>query len=92
MALLQLSFSGAVMIAAVAVIRTAAINRLPKKIFLILWEICMVRLLLPVSIPSVFSVYSLISRNAPIRDAVTETPAAALLPSQIGRASCRERV
>ncbi len=90
MALLQLSFSGAVMIAAVAVIRTAAINRLPKKIFLILWEICMVRLLLPVSIPSVFSVYSLISRNAPIRDAVTETPAAALLPSPVGHTPLTE--
>ena len=38
MALMQLSFSGAVMIAAVAVIRAAAINRLPNKIFLILWS------------------------------------------------------
>lgn len=80
MSLLQLSFSGAVLILAVTVIRAAAINRLPKKVFLILWEISILRLLLPVSIPSIFSVYSLIERNAPIHDAVGRSPAAMLLP------------
>ena len=38
MTLLEMSFSGAVFIIAVAIIRAVAINKLPKKTFLILWE------------------------------------------------------
>lgn len=64
MSLLQMSFSGAVLITAIVMIRFVAINRLPKKTFLILWFIALFRLLVPVSIPSVFSVYSAFSRNA----------------------------
>lgn len=61
MSLLQMSFAGGVMILAITVIRTLAINRLPKKTFLALWGIAVVRLLLPFSFPSVFSVYSLLA-------------------------------
>ena len=39
MSLLQMSFAGAVMITAVIIIRALAVNRLPKKTFLILWGI-----------------------------------------------------
>ena len=63
MSLLQMSFSGAVFITAVVIIRSAAINQLPKKTFLILWELVILRLLIPISIPSVFSVYTLVIRN-----------------------------
>ena len=44
-------------------IRAAAINKLPKKTFLVLWELVMVRLLIPFSIPSVFSVYTLVTHG-----------------------------
>lgn len=57
---LKMSFSGAVLIAAVVIIRAAAINKLPKKTFLILWELVLLRLLVPFSVPSVLSVYTLI--------------------------------
>ena len=63
MSLLQMSFSGAVFITAVVMIRAAAINKLPKKTFLVLWELVMVRLLIPFSIPSVFSVYTLVTHG-----------------------------
>lgn len=63
MNLLQRSFSGAVFIIAVVMIRSAAVNRLPKKTFLVLWEIALFRLLLPFSIPSIFSVYTLLDRR-----------------------------
>lgn len=66
MSLLQMSIYGAVLIFAVVVIRAAAINRLPKKIFLVLWGLVLLRLLIPFSIPSVFSVYSLIGQNAAV--------------------------
>lgn len=65
MSLLQMSFAGAVMILAIIVIRAMVINLLPKKSFLVLWGIAVVRLLLPFSIPSVFSVYSLIGNHIP---------------------------
>ena len=60
MSLLQMSFAGAVMILAITIIRALAINSLPKKTFLALWGIAVARLLLPFSLPSMFSVYSLI--------------------------------
>ncbi len=63
MSLLQMSFSGAVFIIAVVIIRAIAINKLPKKTFLVLWKIAFLRLLIPFSIPSMFSVYTLISNN-----------------------------
>ena len=37
MNLLQMSFTGAVMFLAVTVIRALAINKVPKKTFLVLW-------------------------------------------------------
>lgn len=64
MNLWQMSFSGAVLILAVIVVRAAALHKLPKRFFLLLWGIVLVRLLIPYSIPSVFSVYSLWARLA----------------------------
>ena len=62
MSLIQMSTSGAVMILAVLLIRFAAVNRLPKKLFILLWEAALLRLLLPFSIPSVFSIYTVVRR------------------------------
>lgn len=50
MNLLQMSFSGAAFITAVVIIRAVAINKLPKKTFLVLWELVILRLLIPFSI------------------------------------------
>lgn len=59
MGLLQMSLYGAVMIAVVVLIRTALVNRLPKRTFIILWCIVLARLLIPFEITSDFSFYSL---------------------------------
>ncbi|WP_366800467.1 hypothetical protein [uncultured Oscillibacter sp.] len=89
MSLLQMSFAGGVMILAITVIRALAINRLPKKTFLALWGIAVVRLLLPFSFPSAFSVYSLlgshvsgISVNLPVRAMACRTDFACWEESQ----------
>lgn len=58
MSIVQMSFSGAVLILAVVVLRALAMNRLPKDTFLILWGIVLLRLLVPFSVPSQLSVYS----------------------------------
>ena len=60
MDLLTMSFSAAVMIAAIVILRALLIDRLPKTTFLILWAVVLLRLLVPVSVPSVWSVYSLL--------------------------------
>ena len=62
MSLLEMSFSGAILILMIVVVRAVAIHRFPKKIFLALWIIALARLLLPFSvpvpIPSPIGVYS----------------------------------
>ena len=62
LSLMQMSFSGAVFILVIILLRAVAINRLPKKMFLILWGIALIRLLVPLSVPSAVSVYSIIGR------------------------------
>ena len=58
MTLIEMSIAGGVMILAVVVLRALTINRMLKKTFLALWTVVIARLLLPLSIPSMFSVYS----------------------------------
>ena len=75
MNLLQMSFSGAAFITVVVIIRAAAINKLPKKTFLVLWELVMLRLLIPFSIPSMFSIYTLVTHSissTPLPEAGTD--------------------
>lgn len=77
MSLLQMSFLGTVIILLIVVLRAVLINRLPKKTFLILWWIALIRFLVPFSIKSVTSIYSLLqsiySDINPVRTAQTTT-------------------
>lgn len=77
MSLLQMSFLGTVIILLIVVLRAVLINRLPKKTFLILWWIALIRLLVPFSIKSVTSIYSLLqsiySDINPVRTEQTTT-------------------
>lgn len=77
MSLLQMSFLGTVIILLIVVLRAVLINRLSKKTFLILWWIALIRLLVPFSIKSVTSIYSLLqsiySDINPVRTAQTTT-------------------
>ena len=63
MSILQMSFSGAVLILIILVLRALTMNRLPKDTFLILWGIVLFRLIVPFSVPSELSVYSWIGRS-----------------------------
>lgn len=83
MTLLQMSFSGAILILVIIILRTVAINRLPKKIFMALWGIAVLRLLLPFSIPSIFSIYSLVGRNTAVYDTIVDTPAVSFIPENV---------
>lgn len=62
MSLIEMSVAGAVMILVIAVVRAVALNKLPKRTFLALWGIALARLLLPYTLPSRMSAYSLWAR------------------------------
>ncbi len=79
MGLLEMSVSGAVVILAVVLIRTVAINYLPKKTFLVLWGIVLLRLLVPLRISSKISVYSWMPQQMKNASATIESQ---LNPSQ----------
>lgn len=63
MNLLQMSFSGGILILVIVLIRTIAGSRLPKRAFLALWAVALLRLMIPFSLPSAFSFYSLVGQN-----------------------------
>lgn len=58
-ALLYASVTGAVLIAAVSLLRLFFGKQLSRSVFLVLWLLAVVRLLLPVSLPSPTSIYNL---------------------------------
>lgn len=80
MSLLRMSFAGAVMILVVTVIRALTIYKVPKKTFMVLWGIILARLLIPFSIPSALSVYSLFGKKEPVIDNIGGTTVTNPLP------------
>ncbi len=61
MSLLNMSFSAAVLIVAIVVIRAHLLHKLPKKTFLALWGVALYRLLIPFEFSSRFSIYSVVN-------------------------------
>lgn len=60
MKILQMSVQAGLLITAVMIIRAVALNRLPKTSFLAMWGIALLRMLVPFSLSSKWSVYSII--------------------------------
>ncbi len=77
MTLIQMSFSGAVLIAAILTLRLLLIRRFPKRTFTVLWLIAAVRLIVPFSLPYGQSIYSLISK-IPMPSGYAPSPASPL--------------
>jgi beta-lactamase regulating signal transducer with metallopeptidase domain len=61
MKVLEMNLSAAALIIVIVIIRALAINKLPKRTFLVLWGIVLCRLFLPLSIQSSFSAYNAVS-------------------------------
>lgn len=80
LSLLQMSFAGAVLVVIIAGLRTVLLNRLPKRTFLILWIVTIIRLLLPFAIPSRLSVYSLAARERVLGERIAESRVSSFLP------------
>ncbi len=62
MSLLEMSFLGGTMILAAVVLRALLLNRLPKTVFVTLWGIILLRLLIPVAVPSAFGFSALLAQ------------------------------
>ena len=59
MTLWEMSLSGGILILAILVLRALTLHRLPKQTFPALWTLTLARLLIPFSLPSPLSVWSL---------------------------------
>ena len=68
MNLMEMGFQASLIIIVVIICRSLFINRLPKKVFLVLWFVVLIRLLVPYSFPSITSIYSLAGQNKFIMD------------------------
>lgn len=84
MSFLRMSVSGAILILMIVLVRSLLINRLPKKTFLILWGVSLIRLLIPFSLPFMGSIYTLVQRNEPVMDTVRQIPVGDFLPLESG--------
>lgn len=84
MTLLKMSIYGAVIILAIILIRTFTLHKLPKKFFLILWGIALLRLLVPFEISSAYSIYSLLpEQTASTGQTSEQTQTAGDLPEDL---------
>ena len=74
MSLFEMTVSGGVLILVITVIRALAINRLPKRTFLILWGVALLRLLIPFSLPFQLNIFAMAERASATESvpAVTE--------------------
>jgi len=59
-----MSIQAVFLIVAIVIIRAAALNKLPKTTFLVLWGVVLLRLLVPFSISTGLSVYNALPNNA----------------------------
>lgn len=66
MTVLEMSVGGTLLIAAILLLRRIALYRLPKWSFLLLWGVALCRLLIPLSVPSQFSIYTGATRIAQV--------------------------
>jgi beta-lactamase regulating signal transducer with metallopeptidase domain len=62
MTLLKTSMSAGLIILAIIILRTIALNKLPKASFLAMWGVALLRLLLPFSFPSKWSFSAILAR------------------------------
>ncbi|MDB0438981.1 penicillin-binding protein [Clostridioides difficile] len=61
--LLEMSVTSGVLILIVIFIRACLFKKLPKKVFVLLWLVVLFKLLVPISLNSTFSIYSIIESN-----------------------------
>lgn len=56
--LLKMSISGSILIMLIIILRSFALNKLPKRVFVLLWNIALLRLLIPFDLPIHYGIAS----------------------------------
>lgn len=74
MSLLFMGFAGSILIIATMLIRFFTVHKLPRWVFLAFWYVALVRLLVPYSLPSVFSVFAPLGKVLPKTLPSSEAP------------------
>ena len=74
MTIIEMTVTGALMILGVIVLRAVTVSRIPKRAFIIMWEIALLRLLLPISVPVKIlpAVQTVLPQVSVVEDVVTE--------------------
>ena len=62
--LLKMSISSSILIILIVILRFVALNRLPKKFFVLLWNIAILRLLIPFDLPMHYGLASPMTKLA----------------------------
>ena len=62
--LMHMSISGGILIILIMALRMLAVKRLPKKVFVLLWEIAALRLLIPFDLPFQYGIASPVTEKA----------------------------
>lgn len=91
MNILEMSISGGILILCIFFLRCLTMNLVKKRTFVILWEIVLVRLLLPIKIPLKFSIANLVAALTDNKD-VFYTSQDIITPSAAGVAKSAESV
>lgn len=82
MTILQMNLSASLIIALTVIIRSVALDKLPKQIFQLFWLVACLRLLLPFSFHSNISIYNLFgNRQTPADLSAPAAPAPVLSPA-----------
>ena len=83
---LKMSLSATVLILSIVIIRALTLHRLPKKTFLALWGLALCRLLIPFSLPSRFSIYT-VADMLKTEFSAADTAITGMAPINIGTAA-----
>lgn len=76
MNVLHMSILATILIVVIVLIRLLAINKLPRKTFMVLWGLVLFRLLIPVSIPLPFNVNPFFAVADKVMELITDTTSA----------------
>lgn len=77
--LLKMSLSGGILILLIALVRMAALNKLPKRMFMLLWSVALLRLLVPAELPLAWGIALPVMRAA--EDIAGKIPVPAAYPN-----------
>lgn len=77
--LLKMSLSGGILILFIALVRMAALNKLPKRMFMLLWSVTLLRLLVPAELPLAWGIALPVVRAA--EDIAGKIPVPAAYPN-----------